>query len=110
VGFLLQVQDIMTESWQLNYDELEIIHPPVAKGGFGIVNRAIHHDTIVAVKVGVVAFECEWCVCATPFGDKSTKQREQDRVEEERQTKNERKEEEEEEEKLLRRIKESDVV
>jgi len=47
---LLSVQDIMTHSWRLDYDELEIIHPPVAKGGYGIVNRAIHHDTIVAVK------------------------------------------------------------
>ena len=37
-------------SWAIDYDELCVINPPIAQGGYGIVNKAEYGDTTVAVK------------------------------------------------------------
>ena len=36
--------------YEIDFKELQIIHPPIAKGGFGVVNRALYKGTNVAVK------------------------------------------------------------
>ena len=43
-------EDDILRSWEIAYEELEIINPPIAKGNYGIVNKAIYNSTLVAVK------------------------------------------------------------
>lgn len=37
--------------WAIDFKELTIIHPPIAQGGSSVVNKALYHDTVVAVKM-----------------------------------------------------------
>jgi hypothetical protein len=44
------VEDEIIASWEINYSKLKVLNPPIAKGGYGVVNRAIYNGTLVAVK------------------------------------------------------------
>ena len=42
-------RDIL-KSWQIDYNSLNILFPPIAHGAMGVVNRAVYNGTMVAVK------------------------------------------------------------
>jgi len=47
------IDDAVTSAmtgYELDFRDVQVIHPPIAKGGYGVVNRAIYKGTIVAVK------------------------------------------------------------
>ena len=50
---MFDADDDILSSWQIDYDDLFIINPPIAKGTFGIVNKAEYGGTVVAVKTVV---------------------------------------------------------
>eukprot|EP01094_Clydonella_sp_ATCC50884_P010612 TRINITY_DN2033_c1_g1_i1.p1 TRINITY_DN2033_c1_g1~~TRINITY_DN2033_c1_g1_i1.p1 ORF type:complete len:2147 (+),score=597.65 TRINITY_DN2033_c1_g1_i1:403-6441(+) len=47
---LVLEQDAVLRSWEITYSDLDIEHPPIARGAYGIVSRAMYNGTVVAVK------------------------------------------------------------
>jgi len=47
-GYLISHE--VLESWLIDFKDIELFHPPLAKGGFGIVHKGIYKKTTVAVK------------------------------------------------------------
>lgn len=44
---------IADNGWNIKYSDLQILMPPIGKGAFGVVYRAMYHGTMVAVKTYV---------------------------------------------------------
>ena len=43
-------EDEVLASMEIDYSHLRVANPPIAKGGFGIINKAVYRGTLVAVK------------------------------------------------------------
>jgi hypothetical protein len=56
---LCLIEDDVLKSWEITYSDLEIQNPPIAKGAYGIVNKAIYRGTLVAVKTLICGTETE---------------------------------------------------
>jgi len=56
---MMATEDDVLKSWEITYEDLEIQHPPIARGAYGIVNRAVYRGTLVAVKTLICGAESE---------------------------------------------------
>jgi predicted Ser/Thr protein kinase len=49
----MRVDDVY-QSWRISPSDIELLHPPIAKGATGVVYKAIYKGAIVAVKTMVI--------------------------------------------------------
>ena len=57
-------EDEVLASMEIDYSHLRVANPPIAKGGFGIINKAVYRGTLVAVKTLICMLsEGRACIC-----------------------------------------------
>eukprot|EP01104_Vermistella_antarctica_P015932 TRINITY_DN5335_c0_g1_i1.p1 TRINITY_DN5335_c0_g1~~TRINITY_DN5335_c0_g1_i1.p1 ORF type:complete len:1014 (-),score=137.83 TRINITY_DN5335_c0_g1_i1:29-3070(-) len=57
-----ELQEVISDAsfarnWRIEYSDLQVYHPPIGNGAFGVVSRASYHGTDVAVKTYMSDFE-----------------------------------------------------
>eukprot|EP01094_Clydonella_sp_ATCC50884_P014254 TRINITY_DN2463_c0_g1_i1.p1 TRINITY_DN2463_c0_g1~~TRINITY_DN2463_c0_g1_i1.p1 ORF type:complete len:339 (+),score=80.63 TRINITY_DN2463_c0_g1_i1:1092-2108(+) len=63
----LLAQDAVLASLEIDYADLLVVSPPIARGGFGIINKARYRGTVVAVKTLIFHGDEEEAVIVEDF-------------------------------------------